>query len=62
MDSIRPALALVLTGQGRMTLSAVVTRADGTVEDFGLVYDNHPWWLLKRAVRRLFTRIYNGGC
>lgn len=50
-------IAATLFGRARLTVNAVVTRADGTVEDFGVVYDSSPIWLLKRAGRRLLAKL-----
>lgn len=44
------------------SLSAVVTRADGTVEDLGVIsyYHRNPlkrwWWHLKQAMKGVFIR------
>lgn len=46
--------------KGRVRFSAVVTRADGTVDDYGTVMDTR-WnpirrWLAKRRIERINRR------
>ena len=45
-------------GAGNITISAIITRADGTVENKGIIFMSRPtlWFKFKCKLKKLFKR------